>query len=376
MKLMFVTARWDPHDPDDGAGVNYNAYLALKQQVDEIIIAGPFSEELTLIERAIRKIGTWFTDKRLIKFYPSYVHRSNQVVQQMLAEHQPDVIFAKASIPLVSVKLNAPLLYMCDSTVKWTRENLPLFSGSGYWLMERWERQVIEKASHILTFSETNGDILKTYYKKPEQQVTVHPIPSSIPSDLCQFKPKEIGGDRPLNLLLVGKTYHGKGVDLAIEATRLLSVKGIPAQLRIVGQEGPSSDLVTFMGLYSKNDPVELEQYVKQYHWAHFLIFPSRFDAAGIVPSEAAGFGVPTITNAAGGLATTVADGVSGIVLKKHSPATAYADVLEHFWHDPQGYQRLCRSTYMRYKKELNWEVLGKQILKIVQQMLDSQPTG
>ena len=82
------------------------------------------------------------------------------------------------------------------------------------------------------------------------------------------------------------------------------------------------------MGLYRKTITEELAGYVANYQWANFLIHPARFEAAGIVPGEAAAFGVPTITNAAGGLATTVADGISGVVLSKGSPPKAYVDVV------------------------------------------------
>ncbi len=33
MKLLFVAARWDPQNPDSGSGVNYNAFMELKEKV-------------------------------------------------------------------------------------------------------------------------------------------------------------------------------------------------------------------------------------------------------------------------------------------------------------------------------------------------------
>lgn len=368
MKLLFVTARWDPRDPDSGSGVNYNAYVELKKRIEDIQIAGPFQSDLTLFEKGVRKIAGVFQKKRFIKFYPSYLRKSNAVVQQTLDEYQPDAIFAKASIPLVNVKLSAPLIYICDSTVKWTTDNWPLFSPLGMKMMERWERKVIKKASHIITFSQANADVLEQYYKIPVKQITVHPIPSSLPHREDDFQLKPINAGEPLRLLLVGKEYHRKGVDIAIETVQQLNAAGIPAELRIVGQHNQDSDHVTFMGLYEKRDPAQLAAYMDNYRWAHFLLFPSRFDAAGIVPSEAAGFGVPTITNAAGGIATTVEDGVSGVVLAKHSPASEYSRVIQHYWQHPEDYQVLCRSTYARYKTDLNWTALGDRLHTIIQE--------
>lgn len=367
MRLLFVTAQWDPKDIDSGSGVEYQVYAALKDRVDEIRVAGPFDRQLSLTEKFFRKIEILLFKKRFIKFYPSYVNHSNKIVQEIIDDFHPDVIFSKVSIPLVKVDVPVPLVYMCDSTVKWVKDNWPHFSKIGFEIMERWERKVLEKASHIITYSEANAKVLKDYYHKPEDQITVHPIPAAFPGNISDYQEKSLSEGNEVNLLLVGKDYHIKGVDIAIETTRILNQQGIPNRLRVVGQDGVDSENVKFMGLYSKRDPKELNAYIENYKWAHFMIFPSRFDAAGIVPSEAAAFGLPTITNDAGGLGTTVENGVSGIVLEKHSPPKAYADVIEHFLKSPNDYQSLRRSTYKRYQEKLNWEVFGQRIFDIIQ---------
>jgi glycosyltransferase involved in cell wall biosynthesis len=370
MKLLFVTAQWDPRDIDSGSGVEYQVYAALKDRIDEIRVAGPFDRQLTFFEKVIRKVDNLLFKKRLIKFYPSYFKHSNRIVQELIKDFQPDVIFSKVSIPLVNVDIPVPLVYMCDSTVKWVKDNWPHFSKIGFAIMERWERKVLKKAAHIITYSEANAKVLINYYHKPENQVTVHPIPAAFPRELSKYQEKTLSDGDVVNLLLVGKDYHIKGVDIAIEATRILNEQGIPSKLRVVGQDGVDSETVRYMGLYSKRDPEELNAYIENYKWAHFNIFPSRFDAAGIVPSEAAAFGLPTITNNAGGLGTTVENGVSGIVLEKHSQPQAYAEVVKHYLHSPDEYQSLRKSTYNRYQDRLNWDVFGQRIFDIIQDSL------
>ena len=369
MRLLFVAARWDPKNPDSGSGVNFNAYMELKDRVEEIEIVGPFQSNLTFPERIVRKLSSKLSKKRLIKFYPSYVKESNAVVQKAIDSYKPDIIFSKSSIPLVNVHLSAPLIYMCDSSVKWVSDNWPPFSKVGLNIMEGWEKKVILKAAHIITFSQANANVLLNYYKIPSERITVHPIPSSLPHTKEDFQQKNIDKNEPLRLLLVGKEFHRKGVDIAIETVKQLNDRDIPAELRIVGQDGQNSDHITYMGLYKKEDPQQLVQYMDNYRWAHFLLFPSRFDAAGIVPSEAAGFGVPTITNDAGGIATTVKDQVSGIVLKKHSPGLEYVQVIEHYRNHPDEYEVLCNSTYERYLAELNWNALGNKLYSLIQDL-------
>ena len=375
MKILFVAARWDPKNPDSGSGVDYNAYITLKKYWPDIKIAGPFKSDKNLIERGADKLSRLITKRRCLKFYPSYIRRSNQVVREAIAAVKPDLIFSKSSIPLIHVNLPAPLLYMTDSSIEWVKNQWPYFTKVGFSIMQGWERTVIDKAAHILTFSDANAAVLKSYYEKPAEQVTVHPVPSALPENLCQFVERSLNPSEPIRLLLVGKAFHRKGVDIAIETTQILNDKGIPTHLRVVGQDGPSSDHISFMGLYSKNDSETKTAYIENYRWAHFHLFPSRFDTAGITPSEAAGFGVPTITNAAGGLATTVKDGVSGVVLPENSPANRYVDVIKHYVENPQDYQVLRQTTYQRYKTQLTWDVLGEVFVKIIHSLINTPTT-
>jgi hypothetical protein len=110
---------------------------------------------------------------------------------------------------------------MCDSTVKWTTDNWPLFSPIGTKIMERWERKVINKAAHIITFSHANAEILRDYYKIPMEKITIHPIPSSLPHDENDYQEKTLLPGQKIHLLLVGKQYERKGVDIAMDTVRL-----------------------------------------------------------------------------------------------------------------------------------------------------------
>jgi glycosyltransferase involved in cell wall biosynthesis len=173
-------------------------------------------------------------------------------------------------------------------------------------------------------------------------------------------------------LLLVGKSYLRKGVDVAIETVRLLNLQGIPAELTVCGVDRQDDKFVKFVGILKKNVTKQLEQYLDLYRHAHFLIHPSLFETAGIVPSEAAAFGTPTITNATGGLATTVADGVSGVVLPKGSLPQAYVDAISSLVHNPDRYYALCKSTRLRYERELNWDAVGRRFSDAFHQIVET----
>ena len=155
-------------------------------------------------------------------------------------------------------------------------------------------------------------------------------------------------------------------MDIAIKVTHQLNELGSNAELRIVGLEGENDENVRFMGVYNKTISQELDAYVENYRWANFLIHPARFEAAGIVPSEAAGFAVPTITNDSGGLGTTVANGISGIVLPKDSPPELYVETILNYVKAPERYVELCKSTRSRFETELNWRYATEKLSEAI----------
>jgi glycosyltransferase involved in cell wall biosynthesis len=140
--------------------------------------------------------------------------------------------------------------------------------------------------------------------------------------------------------------------------------------LRIVGYSGEDQAHVKFMGVYNKEDPEELKAYFDFFKWADLLIHPSRFHSAGIVISEAAAFGLPTITNAAGGLATSVQDDITGIVLPKHSLPSAYVQAMIALINDKDRYLRYRIAARDRFDSKLNWEIAGDKLFEIIRETL------
>ena len=126
------------------------------------------------------------------------------------------------------------------------------------------------------------------------------------------------------------------------------------------------------MGVYNKEDPQELSNYFENFGWAQLLVHPSRFHSAGIVISEAAAFGLPTITNNVGGLATTVQHGYSGIVLPERSRASAYCQAIIDLMQEPQRYQSLRKNVRKRFDEELDWQVAGVKLSDFVRQAAQS----
>jgi glycosyltransferase involved in cell wall biosynthesis len=243
--------------------------------------------------------------------------------------------------------------------------------------MLAWEKNVLTKCTRVITRSQWAIDLLVNQYGVPREKIVLVQAASSLPERIV---PGTIDPGTPdlksVKLLLVGRVYKLKGIDIAIDAVNQLNQQGIPAELRIVGLSGEDSEHVRFMGSYRKSVESELQAYTSQYSWAHFLIHPARYDSAPIVTAEAAAFGVPTLTNAAGGIATTVQDGISGVVLPHLSPAEEYVRVIRRFRENPQQYTALRVSTRERYEHELNWNAVGHRVSEIIRKVVEADQTN
>ena len=371
MKILYVANRYSPLRVPDGSGTDYDLYHALLAQGAEMHVVGPFAEVCGLIERGYRKLHGLFSQRRYAKHSLVYLRASAREVERAIGMFEPQVIFGFFGAPLVRLRTKVPLVYMLDTTIIGVQQQWPLFSRLEYQRMLAWEREVVRKSAYVITCSRWSAEFLQSDYGLPAERITVLPIPASLPAAAIprelDFEPPQFS---PLRLLLVGQIYHLKGVDIAIEVVEKLNQAGIAAELRIVGLSGEDRLHVQFTRLYDKVQPADLAEYTGHYQWAHFLIHPARFEAAGIVASEAAAFGVPTLTNAAGGLATTVEDQVSGIVLPRGNPAEAYVAALRRWLDAPEDYLELRRSTRQRFERELNWQTAGQRLFAIMEKVV------
>lgn len=373
MKILYASCRYNPLDRDAGSGVDFNLYESFTQLGCELKILGPFKDHPGFSEKIFRKAHRVFSRKSTAKFSEAYLHFCAREMDQAAEEYHPDVIFTHNLIPLVYSRSSIPVIYKTDAILFNMHEQWPTYSQFEFHRMLRWEEKALARSSLVVTASHWAEKALVDHYHLPGARILVLPIPSSLPSEIIPsaLEPKSISG-ADLHLLAVAKDYHLKGVDIAAEATRRLRGKGINASLRVVGEDGEKEEGVEFMGLYKKSDPEQLKVYVSHYQWAHLLIHPARYEAAGIVCSEAAAFGVPTITNASGGLATTVEDGVTGIVLPRGSAAADYVSAVERLMNTPELYKRMSEKARRRYEEELNWPTAGRRILSAFESLNNS----
>jgi glycosyltransferase involved in cell wall biosynthesis len=374
MKILYTTGKYSPLEHDDGSGTDFRLFHAIQDQGVDLEYVGPFKDVASFPEKVYRKIHSMFTSKRPAKYSESMLREGSAKLSEAVQRFNPDAIFSKNLACMVRYRTNLPFVYMVDSTVAAFNRDWPTFSRLENWRMIRWEQHVVNQATRIITRSDWTKESLVKDYGYPEEKIHIVYNASSLPTAVIPANPVFDRVDfSPVRLLFVGRVQNLKGIDVAIDVINQLNEAGIPAELRVVGTTGQDQPHVHYTGLFKKSIPEQLQEYAGQYLWPHFLIHPARYDAAPIVTAEAAAFGVPTLTNAVGGIASTVKNGISGVVLPAGSPASEYVKVIRHYYDNPTEYLALRRSTRDRYDWELNWESAGKKVVEVIRQAVEEK---
>lgn len=383
MKILYATYRYDPTNPDLGSSLDYECYNAFMNQGHQVDFVGPIASEPTILERIEMKLWQWY--KRLtknsgMKFPLTTSLRASWLLAKSIQKNHPDVVFSVYPPFFVFRKLSTPSVWYFDTTFIGQEREWPLYGKLALKLSIFEEKKAFKHVQKLVTMSHWSRNVIIDDYKVDSERIEVVPLAATLPKSVTSKKDslvslKTIG--LPIYLLLVGRVYERKGIDIAIQIVEQLNDLGFTAELIVCGinDRHVESPYVKFVGPYKKSDPKQLLEYINLYKWAHLLIHPARFEAGGTVLSEAAAFGTPSITNNTGGLATSVEDGVSGIVLSKGSPPEDYVKAIIDLVNDPERYQRLCQTTRERYEKELNWEVAGKRLVEILEEAVRKHQT-
>jgi glycosyltransferase involved in cell wall biosynthesis len=377
MKVLFV-AYHDPYVLDLASGSDYHYYQAIQNNGFDMKVVGPFKSPPIWPEQILSRLYQR-TGNKYLKHTLTTAWLASRATKKAIKEWNPDILFTHYPSPFIFFHPEIPCVYRTDSTFYGVEKDYPRYGKLGLWL-EMWqEKRAFRCSARVITHSEWSGEILSNIYRVPRNHIVVYPEPSALPPHVV---PKEINIQdwktlrEPLRLLLVGRDYRRKGVDIAIEVVRQLNAGGIRAELTVCGVQGQTDEFVRFVGPFKKSVPEQLEQYVDLFRQAHILIHPALFDAGPIVPAEAASFGTPTITNDVGGMSTSVKDGLSGIVLPKRSAPEAYVKAITELVRNPERYYSLCQKARERYEQELNWKVVENQLGEILRQVVQEHQSS
>jgi D-inositol-3-phosphate glycosyltransferase len=240
------------------------------------------------------------------------------------------------------------------------------------------EEQVVAAADALVASTREEADDLVTLYGADPDKVTI--VPPGVDLDL--FSPPDPVTSRAMVradlglpehapvILFAGRVQLLKGPDVLVQA-----LAHLPQDVRLVVLGGASGRttavreleaLAHQMGVRDRlmvHPPVARERLAQWYRAADVVAVPSHSESFGLVAAEAQACGTAVVAAAVGGLRTVVVDGVSGVLVDGHDPAT-WADALGALLADDARRARLAagaRAASTRF----GWDEAAASILDV-----------
>jgi D-inositol-3-phosphate glycosyltransferase len=244
------------------------------------------------------------------------------------------------------------------------------------------EELVVSEADRLVANTPTEAGELIDLYGAPMPRVAV--VEPGV--DLDRFTPPCVGREtvvrtgarRRLGLpehgqviAFVGRIQPLKAPDVLLRAVAQLppSVTGQLTIAVVGGNSGSGLDLAGLAGSLGIAGQVRFlppqsrEALPDLYRAADLVAVPSYNESFGLVALEAQACGTPVVAAAVGGLVTAVRDGISGVLVDGHAPAT-WARVLGGLLAEPGRRAQLSRGA-IAHAQHFSWNHTAARLLAV-----------
>ena len=173
-----------------------------------------------------------------------------------------------------------------------------------------------------------------------------------------------------LNVLFSGVDWERKGGEIAVEIVGILREKGLDAHLLIVGpkvipQQYNRAEYIEYYGFLDKNNSEDYKKYIQLYKRSHLFLLPTKAECAGVVFSEASGYGLPSYTYDTGGTTNYVINGKNGFAFPLGSSPEVFANKILN--DVKSGVLKTYHNNALSlYKCQLSWEAWSLRFREIM----------
>jgi len=254
----------------------------------------------------------------------------------------------------------------------------------------RSEEEVIALADCVVAATPYEFDELLEHYGASPERMRVSPpgVDHRLfsPGDRGEARHRLGLGKEPI-VLFVGRIQAHKGIDTAIRMlaampSSVLAGDGPPQLIIVGGPSGPHGEaeladlrsLAADLGLSHRVrlvPPQPHDQLADFYRAADVLVMPSRSESFGLVAVEAQACGLPVVAARVGGLAYTVADTESGLLVEGHEPepfAAATTAILDH----PEFRTKLSEGA-ADFAARFSWPAAADRFMEIYERLVSSE---
>lgn len=186
------------------------------------------------------------------------------------------------------------------------------------------------------------------------------------------------------DFIYVGRYSKYKGIDVAVEALGMVHEKYTDAKLRIVGKEDEAfiEEIISPISqkynlTIGNNDNCDIiicgfvseEEKLRLMEKSKALLFPSIREGWGIIVSEAAARGTPSIVYNSPGARDAVNFGSAGYICSQNTVSELYINMLSAI-EDLDIYKKIQLDA-LEYVKCFNWEKNKKTLNKMFERIID-----
>lgn len=226
------------------------------------------------------------------------------------------IFFNRMGFPVVIRLQTSSLLDRNTGAIfKFSLKLIPNFF-TGYF-----EKRVLNYAEYITACSQSLKDWTVEYFGVTKSKVKVIYNPLHLNNWKFDRNENSLEG---LSIIYAGTVSVAKGVGDLIQACKILRSNGLEPKLQILGKMG---DYGTSLKQANTNEPwiqflghVTKVEMLNLYQASAIAIFPSHWEAMGIVCVEAMLSGALVIGSAQGGMAEIIEEGVDGFLIEPKSP--------------------------------------------------------
>ena len=292
-----------------------------------------------------------------------------------LSQKKYDYIIAPAgSCEIAHLNTGIPIIYISDTTLKCSINYHKALSNL-LWFSEKesmdTEKRALEKSKHIIVSSEWAADSVIKDFSIASKKVSVWPLGANlleVPDGDYIFKNRK--KDSQCKLIFIGVNWESKGGAIACSVLDELLKNNIKATLTIVGCNVPekfkNENIINIPFIYKDTEEGK-KQFVSLLLNSDFLLFPSRYEAFGIVCCEASAFGVISIASNTGGVGGAVKEGINGFLINSNDQGVGYAKKIIDLLNNPQYCDEVRHKARKLYEEKLNWKSWTENLKQILQ---------
>lgn len=243
--------------------------------------------------------------------------------------------------------------------------------------VESWAKRPMNKFLYGVFFRKLKVILLaEELYSEKEQYVNrsdLYICPNGIKPTLEATGDTVIKEKSVTRFLFLSNMMGEKGVWILLEACKILKERGYPFHCDFVGRWAD----VTEEAFFQKVKQYELENYIdahgSQYGYnknrffekAHIFVFPSFYEAFGLVLIEAMEYGLPCISTTEGGIPSVVQDGITGLLVEPQS-FVSLSDKMIQLVESPSLQNKMGQAGRKRFTENFTLEIFERHFISIL----------